>query len=260
MRSDFPLEGPPGRHVLLVAPHPDDEVIGCGGTLHRLARGGAHAIVVVAARGDGGIGGGAAVDQREEECRRSCEILLGPGSTPPVFLRLPSPDLRDDPAAAAAALAARVGAQAFDLVLVPAPLERHPTHTATLLAALLTPLAGAAGEAGGRGAWDALPACADVAEIDITDARQAKTRALAAHQSQTGARPLGAGIAGRDMPQAVFSRLTGDEPRKAVERLLALDGLAPLDAGARSSADAARAAVQAWITARAAAWAAERWS
>ena len=183
-----------------------------------------------------------------------------------MFLRLPSPDLRDDPAAAAAALAARVGAQAFDLVLVPAPLERHPTHTATLLAALLTPLAGAAGEAGGRGAWwgygawDALPACADVAEIDITDARQAKTRALAAHQSQTGARPLGAGIAGRDMSQAVFSRLTGDEPRKAVERLLALDGLAPLDAGARSSADAARAAVQAWITARAAAWAAERWS
>src|SRR5262245_2441565 len=37
---------PGGQRVLVLAPHPDDEVIGCGGTLYKHTRAG-HAVTVV---------------------------------------------------------------------------------------------------------------------------------------------------------------------------------------------------------------------
>ncbi|HZM00560.1 MAG TPA: PIG-L family deacetylase, partial [Planctomycetota bacterium] len=205
-----------GRSVLLVAPHPDDEAFGCGGTAHLLAKAGARVQVVVAGSGHGGVGGAASPDEREDESRRACELL---GTLPPVFLRLSSPTLRDDPAAAGRALAAAVGASPCALVLVPSPLERHRTHQATLLAALCAGLPGD-GAWWGYGVWDALPAVDDVAEIDVTEARSAKTLAMSAYASQNRVRSLAAAMAARDMAQATFSRFTGDEPRRAVERLL----------------------------------------
>lgn len=244
-----------GQVVLLVAPHPDDEAFGCGGTAHLLARAGAHVHVVIAGSGDGGVDGGASAAEREQESLRACELL---GTRPPVFLRLPSPALRDDPAAAGRALAAAVGDTRSALVLVPSPLERHRTHQAVLLAALCAgaPLAGAAWW--GYGVWDALPAVDDVAEIDVTEARSAKTLAMSAYVSQNRNRSLAAAIAARDMSQATLSRFTGSEPRKAVERLLDLSTLAapPLPADAA----AARARVAAWVTERSTAWAAALWS
>jgi hypothetical protein len=79
--------------------------------------------------------------------------------------------------------------------------------------------------------WDALPAVDDVAEIDVTEARSAKTLAMSAYVSQNRNRSLAAAIAARDMSQATLSRFTGSEPRKAVER-----PARPLDAGCRPGA------------------------
>jgi hypothetical protein len=80
---------------------------------------------------------------------------------------------------------------------------------------------------------------------------------MSGYRSQLAERPLAAATAARDMYQAVFSRVTGPEPRKAVERLLALEGLAAgWDA---PDAGAARARVGAWIAGRSAAWAAALW-
>ena len=243
-----------GQVVLLVAPHPDDEAFGCGGTAHLLAQAGAHVHVVIAGSGDGGVDGGATGAEREAESLRACELL---GTRPPAFLRLASSALRDDPAAAGRALAAAVAGTRVALVLAPSPLERHRTHQAVLLAALLAgaPLAGAAWW--GYGVWDALPAVDDVAEIDVTAARSAKTLAMSAYVSQNRNRSLAAAIAARDMAQATLSRFTGSEPRKAVERLLDLSTLAAGPAPA--DAAAARARVKTWMAERSAAWAAARW-
>ena len=252
----FDLTGLAGRHVLLVAPHPDDEVIGCGGTVHLLAQAGAHVIVVITARGDGGIGGDGAVPaDREAESQAACSIL---GTQPPIFLRIPSQRLREDPAAAARELTSRVGRGVHDLLLVPSPLERHPTHRAALVAALLSGAARPDAAWWGYGAWDAIPATADSVEIDTTEARSVRTRALAAHVSQTSCRSLTAGIAGRELDQATFSRLVGSESRRSVERLLDLSGLAPLPEDART-VDGARARTVDWLVERSAAWVAERW-
>jgi LmbE family N-acetylglucosaminyl deacetylase len=223
-----------GRCVLVVAPHPDDEAFGAGGTAWLAARAGAQVHVLVAARGDGGVAGGADPAVRERESIRCCELL---GARPPVFLRLPSPQLRDDPYAAGRAAAAALG-QRFDVLLVPSPLERHDTHRATLLAALCGDLGTPQAEWWGWGVWTELPSGPDVVEVDITEARSAKTLAMSAHASELRERPLAAGLAARDMSQAVFARITGAETRKAVERLLNLSTLGRMRPAPATSAEA----------------------
>jgi LmbE family N-acetylglucosaminyl deacetylase len=221
--------------VLLVAPHQDDEALGCGGTVHLMARAGAAVHVVIAASGEGGIVGGASMEEREEESRRCCRVL---GTAPPQFLRVPSAELKADPWLAGRRLAALMDgppdARRFDLILVPSPLERHDTHRATLLAALCAGVAAPGTRWLGYGVWDAVPAWQATLEVDITAARSAKTQAIAAHRSQNSGRALAAAMAARDMEQAVFARITGAEERRAVERLMelpALSGPPPRDVG-----------------------------
>ncbi|MCX7176987.1 MAG: PIG-L family deacetylase, partial [Proteobacteria bacterium] len=74
------------RRVLVFAPHPDDEVFGCGGTLCLLAAAGADISVVIVS--DGALGGNAAdlVGRRESESLAAAEVL---GYPPPTFWRLP---------------------------------------------------------------------------------------------------------------------------------------------------------------------------
>lgn len=120
-----------GRRVLVFAPHPDDEVFGCGGTLGLLAADGAEISVVVVS--DGALGGNAAdlVDIRESESRAAAQVL---GYAPPNFWRLPDRGVRYDETLVARMLAAIVSTQA-DLVFAPAITELHPDHQAVALAA-----------------------------------------------------------------------------------------------------------------------------
>lgn len=215
-----------GQDVLLVAPHPDDEAAGCGGTAHLAAKAGARVLPVICTRGDGGIAGRPQDDivaQRQDESRRGCERL---GIEAPRFLGLRSAELRDDPVGAGRKLLELLDGRAFDTVLLPWPLERHDTHRASTIAALAAWPVKDGARWWGYGVWDALPASAVTVEIDVTSAREAKTRALSAHASQDEARPLAAALAARDLTQAALSRITGDEPRRAVERLLDLDDCA----------------------------------
>ncbi len=246
-----------GGDVLLVAPHPDDEALGCGGTVHALAAAGAAVCVVVMARGDGGVDGRTSADGRQDESRRACEALK---TEPPRFLDWSSPQLREAPADAARALETLLDGRRFDTLLVPAPFERHDTHRACTLAALLADVAAPDARWYGYGVWDALPAVEEVVEIDITAGRVAKTRAVAAHESQDGPRPLAAGMMGRDLSQAVYSRITGDEPRKAVERLMELDALvARLPPVGERDERGVREALVAWLGERGRAWAETLW-
>jgi LmbE family N-acetylglucosaminyl deacetylase len=251
-----------GETVLLVAPHPDDEALGCGGTVKLLTAAGARVAVVVMARGDGGVDGGASevsIDERQVESRRACELL---GAEPPLFIGLKSQDIRKAPAEAAATLGLALKGQRFSVLLVPSPLERHATHRACLVAALLADMASEQARWYGYGVWDALPAVRDVVEIDITEARAAKTKAVTAHASQNGPRPLAAGMMSRDLAQAVYSRITGDESRKAVERLMELDGLQfqlPASVKARD-AQAVEDAISAWLSERFRIWTEALWA
>jgi LmbE family N-acetylglucosaminyl deacetylase len=118
---------PPGRRWLVLAPHPDDEVIGPGATIAQaVARGLEVKIVVVT---DGGAQGGAA--EREIESRKGVEVL---GVGEPEFWRLPDRSLRPGDAGLRRALRGVLERLAPDVVFVTSPVELHPDHRALALA------------------------------------------------------------------------------------------------------------------------------
>lgn len=124
------LPGVPPGPVLVVAPHPDDETIGCGGAIARHVLAGDALTVVVATSGEAtGGGGAAAAAAREAECRAACTAL---GCGEPVFLRLPDGGLTGAVDALAAGLRRHAGDAA--LVYTPALLDPHPDHRAANLA------------------------------------------------------------------------------------------------------------------------------
>ena len=109
-----------GERLLVLAPHPDDEVIGCGGLIAQHLR--EHRAVRIVIATDGAVGGDAAA--RETEARRGIAAL---GGAEVVFLGFRDRTLGGD-------AAARIREQLLDfrpdLVLVPSPIEIHPDHVA----------------------------------------------------------------------------------------------------------------------------------
>lgn len=72
------------KRVLVLAPHPDDETFGCGGTIRMLTEGGIHVDVAFLTRGEHGVEGGQAADPsllqqtaelRTGEAKAACEVL-----------------------------------------------------------------------------------------------------------------------------------------------------------------------------------------
>lgn len=66
-----------GGPVLVVAAHPDDEVLGCGGTLHRLAREGREVHVLLLADGETSRTGAGTdrIEARTSAAERAAEVL-----------------------------------------------------------------------------------------------------------------------------------------------------------------------------------------
>ena len=126
------LDRLPGRQVLVLAPHPDDEVFGCGGTLALMATSGAAIRVVVATDGAArATNHSETIATREAE---SCTAATVLGLSKPIFWRLPDSGLNYDEGLVARIVKALADWQA-DLVLAPSALESHPDHYALALAA-----------------------------------------------------------------------------------------------------------------------------
>ncbi len=109
-----------GERLLVLAPHPDDEVIGCGGLVAQHLRERRAVRILVAT--DGAEAGERSM--REEESRRGVARL---GEAELEFLRFPDRALGDE---AAPRIREHLLAFRPDLVLVPAPIEIHPDHLA----------------------------------------------------------------------------------------------------------------------------------
>jgi LmbE family N-acetylglucosaminyl deacetylase len=117
-----------GERSLVLAPHPDDEVIGCGGVVAQLLDGGAGVRVVVAT--DGGQAGVPAT--REEESRKAFAVLCGAGNPAGeiAFLGFPDRELASHRDELSQRLAAILREYRPDLILVASPIEFHPDHLA----------------------------------------------------------------------------------------------------------------------------------
>ncbi len=120
-------------NVLVVAPHPDDESIGCGGTicLHTAVRGDRVAIVFLTS-GELGLKHlprGEAWRIREAEAELAAEAL---GVAALTFLRRPDWYVGDGVGEAAAAVGPVLEREAPQRIYLPHPGEWHPDHRAAL--------------------------------------------------------------------------------------------------------------------------------
>jgi len=112
-----------GERLLVLAPHPDDEVIGCGGLLALHLRDGRQVRAVIVT--DGSEAGDATV--REQESRDGLSVL---GTVSPEFLHYHDRHLSDEAEKLKAQLREILAAFKPDLIAVPSPVEIHPDHAA----------------------------------------------------------------------------------------------------------------------------------
>jgi len=124
-----PIRAPFGSSMLVVAPHQDDEAIGCGGALCLQTRSGnAATVVMLQDGGDGweatGMSRRQLTELRNEESREAAKAA---GLTePPIFLN--HEKLDESVATAAEQVRAIVAERKVDAVFVPFVFDAHPDH------------------------------------------------------------------------------------------------------------------------------------
>lgn len=80
--------------MLVIAAHPDDEVLGCGGTIARHSVAGDQVDILFVSDGEGSRVDAGELDAREDAARAAAQIL---GAHPPEFLRFPDNQLDSVP-------------------------------------------------------------------------------------------------------------------------------------------------------------------
>ncbi len=182
---------PPGQRILVLAPHMDDEVIGCGGTIRKCVLEGKEVAVVyltdgrrgnkelVSYRGQGKEGRERALIQiRKDEARRACTIL---GIKESYFLDARDGKLRSTPGIRKGLLTLLSSFQP-DVVFYPFFLENHVDHRETARILLETTAeTDFSFDCYAYEAWTPLyPNCA----VDIMEVIEAKRQALSTYESQ----------------------------------------------------------------------------
>ena len=209
--GDGPIVGTPVfRKVLVLAAHPDDEVVGCGGLVALLADSGAEIDVCFATDGDATTGVDATSEQiaglRRAEAEASCEIL---GTRPPRFLHHPDGRLAEHLGVLRSQIRQLVDDLQPEVVIAPWELDGHADHRA-VAAAVPDGV-----EVWGYETWTPLTANRIV---DITPVFERVQRALAAHATAHLAFDVGAmlsldryrsvhGLNGRGYAEAYLAKL-----------------------------------------------------
>lgn len=179
------------RRVVVFAPHPDDEVLGCGGALAELLDGGARVDVVLVTDGAAGARDAEERDRiasrRLEESRRALDDLGGGSLHAGV---LPDRGLAERLPEVEALLSRWLLEILPDLVFAPSPVETHPDHRA-VAAALFGVAARAPADPAAKALESATIAFFELSQpirpnflFDATRVRARKERAMGAFASQ----------------------------------------------------------------------------
>ena len=125
---------PPGSRLVVVAPHPDDEILGAGGLLAAAARAGREILLAAVTDGQASHPGSGKWPEAElaaQRRRESAEALevLGAGAAAVRRLGFPDGGVAARTAALTTALAGLL--MASDVVVSPWRFDGHPDHEAT---------------------------------------------------------------------------------------------------------------------------------
>jgi N-acetylglucosamine malate deacetylase 1 len=181
----MPEQERPVRRVLVVSPHPDDESIGCGGTMHRHTSEGASVRAVFLTSGERGGHGRPAAETarlREREAETAAAIL---GLARIEFWREPDGALRARQLVVDR-LRRIVETWAPDVVYVTHDQEMHPDHRAAARIARFAMDASPGDRPApallGFEVWTPLQRIDTI--VDISDHIDAKAAAIRAHATQ----------------------------------------------------------------------------
>ena len=183
-----------GERLLVLAPHPDDEVIGCGGVIAKHVRAGRKVRVVIATDGTAADNSGDDRDayriRREAESSAGLE-RLGRGIEVH-FLRFGDRQLDASSEQLAARLREEIETFGPDLILAPSPVEFHPDHAAlsrTFCDLVAREATLSADHAIARVAfYEVTQPIRPNTLVDITAVAESKYEAIAVHQSQLAVR------------------------------------------------------------------------
>lgn len=120
---------PEVERVLILTPHPDDEALGCAGTVTLLNRKGVSSTVIFLTDGErlNGAPSQEVAAIRRTEGLRSSDIL---GCREPVFLGLPDGEVEDHIEEGCRKLSDIIASKKPDLILSPSPMDYHQDHLA----------------------------------------------------------------------------------------------------------------------------------
>ncbi|HEY7153779.1 MAG TPA: PIG-L deacetylase family protein [Gemmataceae bacterium] len=184
------------KRVLAIGAHPDDIELTCAGTLARFLHAGSTVHLAVVCRGDKGGGAISAEEltaRREQEARRSAELLGAPIS----FLGLADAEVRDDPPTRLLFLNLLRQTQP-ELILTHGPDDYHEDHRQVSgLVVRVSWFAASPGQRTDRPPLPQPPAVVFMDNmagldfepthlVDVTDTFALKQQMLACHASQTG--------------------------------------------------------------------------
>jgi LmbE family N-acetylglucosaminyl deacetylase len=180
-----PAAPPAGKRIAVIAPHPDDELLGCGGTLVRAREAHPDTRIGVLYLTDGERGSPEAAAPlelariRRDEARRGLAVL---GLDQGEHASFPDGALTAGPREIARVLQF-LEASSPEVVMVPAPLDPHPDHrTATRILARVLEMHDAI--APSVWLYEIQPCFPMNALVRIDGVETIKARALAAHASQ----------------------------------------------------------------------------
>ena len=201
--------------VLVLAPHPDDDVFGCGGTLKKIADGGGNIVVAYFCDGAGGVPEGRneegevqrydqdLIEIRKSEAKKSAEIL---GIGKQVFFGYHDGKLAAG-SAAIKALSSLIKEIIPDIIFVPSFLDNHPDHRVTneiLINVLSQEKFG--GEIWAYEVWTPI---FPNRVVNITQNIEAKKRAMATQISQLKSRGYDKAILGLNQYRAEINNFFG---------------------------------------------------
>jgi LmbE family N-acetylglucosaminyl deacetylase len=215
------------RRVLVLAPHPDDEVFGCGGAISDLAARGAAVDVLLVTDGAAGAPdeeGRRAIASRRAEESRNALVILGGGTVHEGGMR--DRGLGGRAAALEALIASFLAKTSPDLVFAPSPVETHPDHRA-VACALLALARRPAADAGAASLARATVAFFEISQpfrpnflFDLTPVLERKRKAVRAFASQAAERDYAGFVEGL----GAYRRLTLPSGALSVEAFAVFPG------------------------------------
>lgn len=214
---------PPGRRALVLAPHPDDESIGCGGTVRKYVESGAHVCVAVLTDGRDGDPSVRSLPRNDPQRQRREQDLVQKRKAEALaalnvlgveefrFFDGPDGALGKHTELIAGRLAALLSDWRPDVVLLPFLTDRHADHFATnrcLLDAVGRLDAGWTASLNCMGYETWSPIYANL-YVDVSTAMEHKRKAVRCHESQLRHVDFLAGIEGLNRFRAVSGLTRG---------------------------------------------------